>query len=334
MLCKVCNDHGRKGPRAAFKFDDTVGYHCFNCGAKASFDPGTHRSISENLEQILTAFGVPEDEINRLRFALLGNRPAGETKTKAVSHQPKEIPLPSHFYRITETDNLTLAQKQWIEVAEYYLEERGIDANSYPFMLATGKPGDLSKHPKDAQKAMLREAQKWVGRIIVPMYKDDNLIFYTGRDMTGKKTKKYESPSSPKNQVIFGFDKLFETSDTPLYIVEGVFDALSVDGVAVLGNDITEAQAHWLNLSNRHKVYVPDRFGSGHVGAEKAASYGWSISFPEIGDCKDLNEAMLKYGKLYVLATLAENTTRGLEARTRIKFYCHDKKSDSSTYSG
>jgi hypothetical protein len=34
VLCKICHDHGRKGLRAGFKFNDdgSVGYNCFNCG--------------------------------------------------------------------------------------------------------------------------------------------------------------------------------------------------------------------------------------------------------------------------------------------------------------
>lgn len=333
VLCKVCNDHGRKGPRAAFLLeDDAVGYHCFNCDARASFHPHEHNTISKNFESILLDFSVPEDEINRVRFALLGNKQkADEAQAKVVSREPKQLSLPTHFYRAallhSSTDGfLTHSQKQWITVATLYLEERGIDIDSYPFMLSTGVPTDLDQHPKDVHKMLLKEAQKWTGRIIMPIYKDGKLIFYTGRDMTDNKVKKYESPSVEKHNVIFGFDKLFEDTTKPLYIVEGIFDAMMIDGTAVLGNKLTDNQIYWFNRSNREKVYIPDRFGKGQLGAEQAIKEGWSVSFPEMGGCKDINEAVLKYGKLYVLSTIGQTTTKGLDAKTRIKFYCNDKK--------
>jgi DNA primase len=192
-------------------------------------------------------------------------------------------------------------------------------------MLSTGIP-DLEGHPKETHKALIKQAQKWKGRVIVPIYKKEKLIFYIGRDMTDSKIKKYESPSAERESVLFGFDKIFEQTDKPLYIVEGVFDAMLIDGVAVLGNKLTDGQIYWLNRSNRTKVYIPDKYGDGHLGAEQAVANGWSVAFPDTGSCKDVGEAVDKYGMLYVLATLTQNTAKGLEAKTRIRLYCHDKR--------
>lgn len=327
VLCKVCNDHGRKGPRGGFKLDGgIIGYHCFNCLAKATHDPSKHRTISKNLEKILLAFNVPEQEINRARLSLLGNKTAPSRQSLQTSnYEPKEIPLPSHFYRaiiIPDVDFLDTSQHQWVEVVRLYLEDRCIDPKSYPFMLSTGVPTDLDKHPKEIHRVLVQAAKKWQGRVIIPIYKDEKLIFYVGRDMTGKKIKKYESPSAPKNNVIFGFDKLFEDTTRPLFVVEGIFDALVVDGVALLGNQLSEGQIYWLNRSNRKKVYIPDRFGDGGANAIKAVDQGWSVAFPDIGQCKDVNEGVEQYGKLYVLASINQNTASGFEARARIGLYC------------
>jgi DNA primase len=167
--------------------------------------------------------------------------------------------------------------------------------------------------------------------VIIPVFKDGKLIFYTGRDMTEKKTKKYESPSAAKNKVLFGFDKLFENTDQPLYIVEGIFDAMLIDGVAILGNEISEVQAYWLNRSPREKVYIPDRV-AGEKGALQAISYGWSVAFPDIGQAKDIGEGVETYGKLYVLTSIVQNTTNGLDAKLQTSLYCHDKKPTRKDY--
>ena len=319
ILCKVCNDHGRKGPRAGFKIENgIVGYHCFNCQAKSSIDPSKHRTISKNMEEILLAFGVPELDINRVRMTLLGAERGESSEPRQVSnHEPKEIPLPSHFYRLPKYPNGV-----WTKVAKAYLEERCIDPDSYPFMLSTGEPTDLNEHPKEVHKTLVRSAQKWPGRIITPIYKNEKLVFYVGRDMTDKKMKKYESPSTSRRNVIYGFDQLFEDTTRPLYVVEGIFDAMVVNGVAILGNELSDSHLYWLNRSNRQKVYIPDRFGDGHINAFKAIEHGWSVGFPDIGTCKDVNAAVQKYGSLYVLASISQNTADGFEAKARIGLYC------------
>lgn len=317
ILCKVCNDHGRKGPRAAFLFeDDGVAYHCFNCQAKGTYSPSKHKTLTKSIESILLDFGVPQEDINRLKFEILGSKYDKKEVAKRVSnHEPPEIPLPSHF-KLLDYDSV------WCDVAREYLEERCIDPESYPFMISTGVCEDLDKHPKQVQVAMAKEAEKWPGRVIIPIFKDEKLVFYTGRDMTGKKRKKYESPSVPKHNIIFGFDELFKDTETPLYVVEGIFDAMVIDGVSVMGAELSESQIYWLNRSHRPKVYIPDQFGGGGANAERAVDQNWSVAFPDVDDAKDINEAVEKYGKLYVMSTINEKTKTGFAARTNIGFYC------------
>jgi len=230
---------------------------------------------------------------------------------------PKELPLPDHFYRLNEAKD----SDQWAEIARYYLEDRKIDPSDYTFLLSTGIPKKYLG-PESQKIAFVRAAQKWKKRIIIPIYKDEKLVYYQGRDMTERATKKYESPSSPKDRIIYGFDQLFINEDRPLYVVEGFFDAFHVQGAALLGNELTEPQIAWLNKSRRDKVYVPDKGVSGASNAMKALEHGWRISTPDIGNCKDINDAIVKYGQLYVHNTLKEETTEGFQAETALNLYC------------
>jgi hypothetical protein len=309
----VC-DHGKKGPRAGFKFDgDTVAFHCFNCGLAAVYDP-KHRGregqplISKKMRQILEDFNIPQDEWQQVLFSALKDRDAGPmaaTSSKPVqSIEPIEVPLPETFYPLSEAD----PEDKWAMIARYYLEERSIDPSSYPFMLS--------------RRTDVPHLKKWFGRVIMPIYKDGKLIYYTGRDLTGKALKKYESPAISRDRVIYGFDKLFEDNDLPLYIVEGWFDAFVIDGVAIFGNEFSSTKIKWLNRSRRQKVYIPDQFGDGFRAAKQAIDAGWSISTPDFGDCKDVSAAVQKYGKLYVLRTLAQHTASGFEAELNARMYC------------
>ena len=304
-------DHGRKGPRAAFKFEgQVVGFHCFNCGHVAKYDPSEHPYLSDNMKEVMSDFLIPEAEYQQAVLTSLKNfHPEKDKEADNIvveNLEPDEIPLPELFYSLKDADE----NDRWAELARYYLEEeRSVNPDSYPFM--------LSRPTKDPR------LKKWHGRVIMPIYKDGKLIFYIGRDLTGKKTKKYETPSYSRDKVLYGYDKLHTDYDKPLYIVEGWFDAEAIDGVAIFGNEISDSKIKILNKSRRKKVYIPDRYGRGMAGAEQALEAGWAISTPNIGTCKDMSEAVQKYGKLYVLKTLADNTfEENFLATVKLKTFC------------
>jgi len=162
--------------------------------------------VPRKIKNILRHYSVPETEWQEVEFANLGKNPnqAGELELKATANiEPKEIKLPEEFYLLSEAKN----DDRWAEVATWYLkEERGVDPAGYDYMLAK-KSGDMFM-------------RKWLGRLVIPIYKDGKLIFFQGRDLTGKKTKKYESPAVAKDKILFGYEKLFNHSELPLYVVE------------------------------------------------------------------------------------------------------------------
>jgi hypothetical protein len=322
VLCKVCNDHGRKGPRGGFKFEDSgFAYHCFNCGHKATYYPH-YKSVPKDANKVLNAFGVPQDEVNKLRLEALKQKDkhgqlVSSKKKEELVIQPKELPLPDHFYPLIEAKT----DDKWAEIARLYLEDRKIDYTQYPFYLSTGIPKRYLG-PESQKAVFIKYAQKWKKRIIIPIYKDGNLVFYQGRDMTGRALKKYESPSTPKDRVLYGFDQLFTNEDRPLYIMEGFFDAFPINGIALLGNELTKPQISWINMSLRDKVYIPDKGKSGFDNGIRALEEGWRVSTPDIGNCKDINDAIVKYGRLYVHDTLKNHTKEGFEAETALRLYC------------
>lgn len=324
VLCKVCNDSGRKGPRAGFKFDgNKVAFHCFNCSMATVFDPDKHQNMPDKMVQVLQVFNIPEDEWKTVLYENLKLRDEfGNTQSKPdsgpiISIEPAVISLPSHFYPLAEAG----PNDTWAQLASAYLDtDRGIDPKSYNFMLCqpNGDP----------------QVDKWAKRVIIPIYKEKQLIFYVGRDLTGNQQQKYLSPSYSKEKVLFGFDELFHQTEDPLYIVEGWFDAVAINGIAILGNEISEAQATWLNRSQRKKVYIPDRFGDGQIGAERALALGWSIATPGLNtwsdEIKDMNDAVLKYGKMFLMKALADTTADGFTAKINLGFYCKNGKTNKS----
>lgn len=302
-------DHGRKGNRAAFRFDgEAVTFHCFNCKAVAKYNPETDETMSPDMVDVLRDFGIPDEEWQPLVFDQLGKvrkpRPAGNTTQSLV--EPSIIELPDHFYPMGGADT----DDKWSIIARAYLADRSIDPDNYPFYLSTG----VSKTDD--------KVGKWKGRVIIPVYKNNKLIYYQGRALVPSLKKKYENPAISKTAVMYNFDALHKDRTFPLYIMEGWFDAVLVNGVATYGNVLTKEQIAWLNTSPRQKVYIPDKFGDGIGAAEQALKLGWSVSVPDIGQCKDINSAVCRFGLLYVLNSMRENTYDGFEALTAIKLWC------------
>ena len=306
-------DHGKKGMRAAFLFEgDSTAFHCFNCGTKSGYSPSSSEGMPKVMSSIMDDFGIPQDEWQGILLHSMKLRDAGitpEMKERELAIIPKALSIPKSFYLL---DNAAKDDK-WAEIARWYLkEDRLLDPEIHPFMLS-GPSDDV-------------RLKKWQGRLIIPVMRGNECVYYQGRDLTGKKTKKYESPADPKDRVLFGFEKLYEPRDRPLYVVEGVFDAMLVDGVALMGNELTDAHAAWLTKSPRQKVYIPDRFGNGKDIAEKCLDLGWHVSVPYDNSwdssLKDITNMMKHYGKMFVMAEIIKHTSTGFAARARLNSYC------------
>ena len=303
VLCKVCNDHGKKGKRAGFKFDvDSAAYNCFNCGHAAGYHYDS-KHFSKEMTTVLDAFNVPVPERNKVLFAALSESPT-TTPTKRVNINPTVIELPPYMTAL----NGVSGDDVDMYACEYLQEERGIQWDAAPFF--------IGRQHSDPQSA------KWFARLILPVYKDGQLIFYTGRDLTGTRVKKYMSPSVPRDNIMYGFDQIQKDTTDPLYVVEGWFDAYHINGVAVFGNKMTTNQLTWLNRCHRPKVIIPDRMGDGYLLAEQALAHGWSVSTPDIGECKDVNDSIMKYGLVYTLMTIKKNTFSGFEGQVHVGTYC------------
>jgi DNA primase len=112
-----------------------------------------------------------------------------------------------------------------------------------------------------------------------------------------------------------GHDKIF------CILTEGPIDAIHIDGIALLGSEIKDQQALLINRLNKDVVVLPDRDQAGSKLVEQAINYGWGVSMPAWKPgIKDVNDAVLEYGKLYTLYSIATATeTSPLKIRLRAK---------------
>lgn len=284
--------------------DGSVSYHCFNCGFKSSWRPGWH--ISYKFRKLLRWLGADETTIQRLVIEAVRVKdtiapdtiPA--TDVVPVDFKARELPADSASFSEWATQ-LRLADEhapvpdQLIRAVDY-VSGRGIDVQKYEFYLSSDTAYNMHR------------------RVIVPFYWQGQLIGYTARALDDTTQPKFHSSHEPN--YVFNVDRQ-QPSSQFVIVCEGPFDAMSIDGVAVLGSSVSEIQADIIDALSREVIVVPDfdvkpnkkgrLVWSGQQLVDAALEYGWSVSFPIWREtCKDINEAVIKYGRLFVLKSILD----------------------------
>ena len=276
--------------------DQGWSWHCFNCGYTASFIMG--RNLSFKARRLLQWLGVPEEEIERVNLeslrhrsvqGILDNRQRTANAVQGIQFEDRD--LPEGFIIVDEHTPV-----HW-----QYLQERCIPLD-YPMGMNGVEP-----------------TAKWRPRpgIIVPFTYDGRIVGHTTRYLDDK-TPKYIHDMQPG--YVFGTD-LQRVDWQHALVVEGVFDALSISGLAVLHAEINDAQARLIRSLGREITVVPDQDSAGMRLVDRAMELGWAVSMPEWPDTvKDVNDAVKQWGRLATLIHImqARETSRiKIELRKR-----------------
>jgi DNA primase len=137
--------------------------------------------------------------------------------------------------------------------------------------------------------------------VIIPFYHDGKVVGYTGRKITEGKPK-YLTDS--QNGYVFNLDRQAYNRSCVI-VVEGQFDAIAVDGVAIMTNEPNETQCARLNALGKQVIVVPDRDQPGAKLVKAALDNNWNVSLPPWEeDVKDVADAVKRYGRLYTLTTI------------------------------
>lgn len=277
-----CHNRGHKPDkrkRAGVRFDTGFVYNCFNCKFSTSWQPG--RPISEKLKSLCRWLGADESDIKDLVFEALKTESPEYTPRESqnnVRFDDKKLPegaLPIAEWLDVELDlNLETALAYVVE----YVVNRGFNPTKDDFYWS----------PMDGLE----------NRVILPFRYQGRIVGYTARKVTPGKPK-YLSDQHP--HFVFNVDTQPEEQKY-VFVCEGPFDALSIGGVALLTNGIAEQQARVINGLGKEVIVIPDQDLAGLQLIDRAVEYGWSVAFPNWDDdVKDVNDAVDKYGKLFVL---------------------------------
>ena len=261
--------------------DGSVSYHCFNCNFKASYQPGRH--LTFKFRKLLKWLGADDTDVKRLVIEAIRVREL--VAPEAVKAEAEEERIEFKVRDLPE-DAVNLVSLDYVHPALEYCVARKIDLDKYQFYATRQEQYNLHK------------------RVIIPCVWQGRTIGYTSRAFADEVKPKYWSHYEPN----FVFNMNNQLPDSKFVIVcEGPFDAMSVDGVAVLNNECNETQADIIELLAREVIVVADKDRAGARMINNAIEYGWSVSFPVwLETCKDINEAVVKYGKLFVLKSILD----------------------------
>ena len=257
-------------------------YHCFNCGYTASFILG--RNLSFKARRLLEWLNVPAEEIERINLeslryrgiqGILDDRQRTANAVQGIEFEDRD--LPEEFALIDEN----------MPVHWQYLRDRCVPED-YPIgMIHGGTDDKFSRRPG----------------VIIPFTYDGRIVGHTRRFFDDRNPR-YVHDMQPG--FVFGTD-LQQPDWQHVIVVEGVFDALSIGGLAVLHAEINDAQARLIRSLGREVTVVPDQDEAGMKLVDRAVELGWAVSMPDWPeDVKDVNDAVKRWGRLATLITIMQ----------------------------
>jgi hypothetical protein len=258
--------------------DGSWSFHCFNCGHTASFVLG--RNLTFKARRLLEWMKVPQEEIERINLESLKHKSINGLiqERQAVADRIQGIEF--------EERDLPAETQPLSATGEAYIRSRKLLID-YPFLYKTmPRPG-----------------------IVIPFTYDNQIVGHTTRFLDDR-TPRYIQDI--QHGYVFGTD-LQKLNWQYAIVVEGVFDALSINGLAVLHAEINDAQVKLIRSLGKEVIVVPDQDEAGMKLVDRAVELGWAVSMPKWPDgTKDVNDAVIRLGRLATLLTImqARETSR------------------------
>jgi hypothetical protein len=278
-----------KRKRAGVRFDSGIVYNCFNCKFSTGWQPGS--PIGEKMKSLCRWLGANDDDVNELIFEALRTEDVSSNvkeKEYTVDFTEKELPEGSMSLANWANSDYWEEVSDLIEPIVEYLADRGHDPFNGKFYWSPA-PG-------------------YADRVIIPFRWGSKIVGNTARKITNSKPK-YLSDQQPN--FVFNFDSQLEEQKY-VFVVEGPFDALSINGVALLSNEISDHQARIINSIGAEVIVIPDQDKAGINLVKRAIDLGWSVAFPNWdNDTKDCSDAVKKYGKLFVVVDAIKTKEQG-----------------------
>ena len=285
--CPICGDSQKNRNKTRgyiYSVKNDANFKCHNCGASMTFnnflkklDTTMHKSyIMERFKEGLTGRGSCVEE-------------------------PKFV-----FKKPSFKTSIVLPLCSEVEVGRTYLEKRKIDPKQFYF--AEKFKEFANSHKQTFADNVLEEP-----RIVIPLYRNKNLIGFQGRSLRKNSIKYITIMLDEDEPKIYGLDSI--NTELPVYVVEGPFDSTFLNNsVALCGSD---GDVRCLEGNDLIFVYDNEPRNREIVNRiDKCISGGkrvviWPSNIKE----KDINDMVL--AGHHVQSLVESNTYSGLEAKLK-----------------
>jgi len=236
-------------------------WHCWVCNTKG-----------KTIHSLFKALKVDRSKSEQLDVIII------PTKRQEIIYD--QIALPKEFKSLNNTLSLSKIEQIYAKQALHFLHKRNItDNHIQKYNIGFCVDGDYSN------------------RVIIPSYDaDGRLNYFIARSFEPESTRKYKNPSV-QNKNIIGLE-YFVNWEAPIVLVEGMFDALTIQRnvIPLFGKTLSEALMKKLVLSDTEKVYVAldkDAQREALQHCQTLMNYGKEVYLVEM-DGKDANEIGFK----------------------------------------
>jgi hypothetical protein len=280
--CPMCSDKRKRA--GIITSGAKISYNCFNCKYTTGWSPSPH--IGQKFKDLATRLGASDSDIHSVQVDLM----RCQEELEGLETEGYVYNL-SKFETVELPDNVQMIEDLPLDHdVRQYARQRGLEG-LYPLLYFPNDP-------------------LYAKRLVVPFTFNGEVIGWTGRHIAppDKATPKYLHKLPPG--YVFNIDRFADSDREIVIVVEGVFDAIGIDGIAVMGNHVTPEQAHLIERLGKRVILCPDRDEPGKELIDEALALGWEVSFPPWDkNAKDAADAVAKYGRLLTVASIIKHST-------------------------
>lgn len=280
--CPMCNDKRKRAGVIAKAAK--ISYHCFNCHYVTGWSPSAQ--LGKKYIDLAARLGATDESIHAVRVELFKHK-----------EELEGVVEENYVYNFSKFEIVDLPEQVMLvgdlpddhEVKQYAVQRGLLDLYT------------LLYFPNDPLYAK---------RLVVPFTFNGDIVGWTARHINppDKQTPKYLHKMA--SGYVFNVDRFADSDREIVIVVEGVFDAIAIDGIAVLGNHVTPEQAHLIEKLGKRVILCPDRDEPGKELIEEALALGWEVSFPPWEkNIKDAADAVQYYGRLLTVASIIKHAT-------------------------
>ncbi len=317
-------------PNSKWKNETLLNHSCPYCGDSETNSykaRGYHFVVEQSYIYKCHNCGVSKSSVNFLKdnFAETHKEYLKEwlKETGRGKKRPQKM-LPSHKFRFTPQTNLLnttvhkICEDAWkVDESSKYLSDRMIPETSEIYYIdSSQKLAEV--HTKYRDRVLGSDP-----RIVLPFYKDGNLIGLTGRAINDSKLRYLTMRFDEETPLIYNIDKV-DTKKT-VFVTEGPIDSLFLpNSIAVGGSDFSKLD----NKLKKNAILIYDNEPRNTQILKKINSViddGWSVCIwntKQVKGLKDIND-MVRGGLSVdqIVETIKNNTHSGLQAKLKLKEY-------------